>query len=197
MRRVRTSPGVGIEPPRRAMAAVRHRGAARMATRTRAQGGASASERLYRQNATSRLLRHSPPRPRISHACRERRCDSGEARAGAAPAWRVSAQRKEHFRVRSLAAAAAAAMAQQLGAYLSEAATAVARQDGRALAALLAVDAPRPAAAVAAALRTDPRLDLAALASQRLPPPYDEARARARAAARQRPRCTRMHSRKP
>jgi hypothetical protein len=64
----------------------------------------------------------------------------------------------------------------QLAAYLSEAAAAVSAQDGPALASLLAADAPRPAAAVAEALCTQPGLDIGALASQRLPPPYDEAR---------------------
>jgi hypothetical protein len=63
-----------------------------------------------------------------------------------------------------------------LAALLSEAAAAVQRCDGAALAALLAHDAPRPSAAVADALRTQPTLDIAALASQRLPAPYDEAR---------------------
>ena len=70
---------------------------------------------------------------------------------------------------------APAAMA-ALAALLSEAAAAVQRCDGAALAALLAHDAPRPSAAVADALRTQPTLDIAALASQRLPAPYDEAR---------------------
>ena len=64
-----------------------------------------------------------------------------------------------------------------LAALLSEAAAAVQRCDGVALAALLSYDSPRPAAAVADALRTQPTLDIAALASQRLPAPYDEARA--------------------
>jgi hypothetical protein len=71
--------------------------------------------------------------------------------------------------------ATTAAMA-QLNAYLAEAATAVARQDGAALAALLAVDAPRPLAAVSEALRAHTQLDVGALASARLPPPYDEVR---------------------
>ena len=64
-----------------------------------------------------------------------------------------------------------------LAALLSEAAAAVQRCDGVALAALLSHDSARPAAAVAEALRTQPSLDVAALASQRLPAPYDEARA--------------------
>ena len=66
-----------------------------------------------------------------------------------------------------------------LAAYLSEAAGAVSRQDGAALAALLAVDAPRPLAAVVACLREAPRTELGALASARLPPPYDEVRSSA------------------
>jgi len=62
----------------------------------------------------------------------------------------------------------------QLAAYLSQAAVAVQRQDGVSLGALLALDAPGAAAAVAACLRDAPRTDLGALASSRVPVPYDE-----------------------
>jgi hypothetical protein len=64
----------------------------------------------------------------------------------------------------------------QLAARLSEVAAAVQRQDGVALAALLAVDAPRPTAAVTNALRLHASLVDDMIASQRLPPPYEEAR---------------------
>jgi len=79
----------------------------------------------------------------------------------------------------------------QLAALLSEVAAAVQRQDGPALAALLAVDAARPAAAVADALRTQPTLDVGALATQRLQPPYDEARGAPRGRAGRAPRAAR------